>query len=106
MSRLPKLRQSRADLLRHIGAIEEMRRGSVTRQFVKVKRPDSGDSTFVGPYPLLTSKKNGRTVGRRLHDPNEVLKIEQQVENYHAFRRLCSQLVDVSEAICEEKERE
>ena len=104
MSRLPKLRQHRADLLRHIGAIEEMRRGSVTRQFLKVKRPDSEESVFTGPYPLFTCKKNGRTVGRRLHDPDEVRKLENQVENYHSFRRLCSQLVEVSEAICEEKD--
>jgi hypothetical protein len=105
MSHLPQLRRARADLLRHISSIEEMRRGSVIRQFLKAKRPDAEEEVFIGPYPLFTCKRNGRTVGRRLHDPDEVRKIEQQVENYHSFRRLCSQLVDVSEAICEEKDR-
>jgi hypothetical protein len=105
MSRLPKLRQTRAALLRDITSLEEMRRGSVVRQFFRVKRPSSPEPVFVGPYALFTCKKNGRTVGRRLHDPEEVRKLERQVENYHAFRRLCSRLVEVSEEICDEKDR-
>ena len=105
MSRLSQLRQSRAKLFRLIQSLEEMRRGSVSRQFLKAKRAQDGEEVFIGPYPLFTCKKNGRTVGRRLHDLSEVRKIERQVENYHTFRRLCSQLVDVSEAICEEKDR-
>jgi hypothetical protein len=105
MSRLPKLRQTRSELLLHIGALEEMRRGSVTRQFLKVRRQDSSEPVFSGPYPLFTFKKDGKTVSRRLRDPEEILRLEQQVENFHAFRRLCSRLVEVSEAICDEKER-
>ena len=105
MSRIAQLRLSRAELLRHIQSIEEMRRGSVTRQFLKAKRPPAEEDVFIGPYPLFTCKKNGRTVGRRLHDLDEVRTIDRQVENYHSFRRLCSKLVDVSEAICEEKDR-
>lgn len=106
MPGLPQLRKTRADLLRHIGSIEEMRRGSVVRQFLKVKRQNSPTPVLVGPYALFTCKKNGRTVGRRLPDPDEVRTIEQQVENYHTFRRLCGQLVEVSEAICDEKDRD
>jgi len=100
------LRQKRAELLRHIGSLEEMRRGSVIRQFLKVRRQDTPEPVFSGPYPLFTFKKDGQTVSRRLRDPEEIHRLEHQVENYHAFRRLCSQLVDVSEAICDEKERE
>jgi hypothetical protein len=102
MSRLPKLRQTRAELLRHIGSLEKMRRGSVVHQFHKIRRKGSQTPVFSGPYPLFTYKKSGRTVARRLRDPEELRRLEEQVENYHVFRRLCSQLVDVSEAICDE----
>ncbi len=105
MPRIPKLRQARAALLRDIGSLEEMRRGSVVRQFFRVQQPGSPDPVFVGPYALFTCKKNGRTVSRRLHAPGEVRRLEQQVENYHVFRRLCSRLVELSEAICDEKDR-
>jgi hypothetical protein len=103
MTRLPQLRQRRAEILRHIGSLEKMRRGSVTHQFHKLRRPGSSTPVFSGPYPLFTCKKDGRTVARRLRDPEEIRRLEEQVENYHAFRRLCSQLVDVSEAICDEE---
>jgi len=46
------------------------------------------------------------SVSRRLRDPEEVRRLEQQVENFHAFRRFSSPIVEVSEAICDEKERE
>jgi hypothetical protein len=105
MSRLLKLRQARVELLGHIAALEEMRRGSLIRQFVKVKLKGHKNPFLSGPYPLFTYKKNGRTVSRRVPHLDEVRKLELQVENYHSFRRLCSQLVDVSEEICDEKER-
>jgi hypothetical protein len=45
-------------------------------------------------------------LSRRLPDPEEVRRLEEQVENYHIFRRLCAELVEVSEKICDEKDRE
>jgi hypothetical protein len=106
MSRLPKLRALRRELLDDISAIEEMRRGSVVRQFLKVKLKGRKEPVLSGPYALYTRKKKGKTVGRRLHDPEEVRRLEDQVENYHAFRRLCAELVDLSEEICDEKDKE
>jgi hypothetical protein len=95
----------REQILSRIAGIEEMRRGSVTRQFLKVKRKGS-ESVFTGPSALFTYKKGGKTVGRRLHDPEEIRHLEHQVENYHAFQRLCRSLVEIGEKICEEKEKE
>jgi hypothetical protein len=106
MSKLPKLSKQRQEILGHIGSIEEMRRGSVTRQFFRVKRSGPAEPVLTGPYPLYTYKRKGKTVGRRLRDPEEVLRLENQVENYHVFRKLCSELVDVSEQICDERDKE
>jgi hypothetical protein len=105
MSQLPKLRKIRQDILGHIGSIEEMRRGSVIRQFFKTKRRELNVPVLIGPYALYTFKKKGKTFGRRLRDPEEIRRLEEQVENYHVFRRLCRELVDVSEQICEEKNK-
>jgi len=103
MTKLSRLRRSRREILGYIAAIEEMRRGSVVRQFFKVKPKGNGRPRRQGPYALYTRKKNGKTVGRRLRGPQEIRRLEAQVENYHAFRGLCSELVDVAERICEEK---
>jgi hypothetical protein len=102
MSELTKLRRLSQELLGHIGSLEEMRRGSVTRQFFRVKRKELNVPVLVGPYTL----KKGKTVGRRLREPEEIRQLEEEVENYHVFRRLCSELVDVSEQICDEKDKQ
>lgn len=106
MSILSKLRQTRQRVLTQIGLIDEMRRGSVIRQFLKIKLKGQSKSILVGPYALFTLKKKGHTVSRRLRDLEEIRRLEQQVENYHTFQHLCRQLVEIGEAICEEKEKE
>jgi hypothetical protein len=106
MPKLPKLRKARQDTLAQISLIEEMRRGSVTRQFIKSKTKSKAEPIFTGPYALFTCKKEGRTVGRRLHDLEEIRRLEHQVENYHTFQNLCRKLVDIGEQICEEKDKE
>lgn len=68
-SNLPKLRQARREILARIALIEEMRRGSVTRQFLKVRRKGQPEPILTGSYALYTFKHRGRTVGRKLHDP-------------------------------------
>ena len=105
MSLLSKLRETRQDILAQIALLEEMRRGSVIRQFLKVKLKGKRKPIFSGPYALLTFKQKGKTVSRRLHDLEEIRRLEQQVENYHIFQQLCRGLVEIGEAICQEKER-
>jgi hypothetical protein len=103
---LGRLRQNRMKILGHIAAIEEMRRGSVVRQFFPVKNPGLTGPKMRGPYSLYTRKHKGRTLGRRLRHPEEIRLLEEQVKNYHSFRALCGELVRVAEKICEEKEKE
>ena len=102
---LAKIRQARQEILTHIALIEEMRRGSVTRQFLEIRLKGQREPVLTGPYALFTCKKNGRTVGRRLHDVEEIRRLEHQVQNFHTFQNLCRRLVGISEKICEEWER-
>jgi hypothetical protein len=103
---LQRLREARQGILDQIGLIEEMRRGSVIRQFLKIRLKGKRRPVLCGPYALFTFKKKGKTISRRLHDLEEIRRLEQQVENYHLFQRLCRRLVEIGEAICDEKEKE
>ena len=55
-----KLQQTRHEILTHIGLIEEMRRGSVTRQFLKIKLKGQKDPALAGPYALFTRNRSER----------------------------------------------
>lgn len=106
MSLLQKLRQKRQEILSQIALLEEMRRGSVIRQFLKVKLKGKKKPIFCGPYALFTFKRQGKTISRRLPDLKEIRTLEQQVENYHLFQELCRRLVEIGERICELKGKE
>jgi hypothetical protein len=53
MPRLPKLRKTRVEIIGQIASLEEKRRGSVIRQFVKLKTENK--DVFGGLYPLLSA---------------------------------------------------
>jgi len=106
VSKLSRLRKNRLEILDRMASIEEMRRGSVIRQFFKIKHPGMAKPLLRGPYALYTCKKKGKTIGRRLRRPEEIRHLQEQVENYHFFQGLCNELVNVSEQICDEKDKE
>src|SRR5207253_644348 len=72
LSDYPNLRQQRQQLLQQLSGLQELRRGSLTEQFLMVKRKD-GSRVKRGPYPLLTRKHGQKTVSRRLTAPAEVI---------------------------------
>jgi hypothetical protein len=67
-TKYPNLEQQRQMLLRQLGPLRELRRGSLTEQFLTVKHTD-GSQVRRGPYPLLTRKEGKKTVSVRLTDP-------------------------------------
>ena len=72
------LEQQRQGLLRQLADLRELRRGSLTEQFLTVRHAD-GSSVKRGPYPLLTRKQASKTVSVRLTDAALVPVYRQQV---------------------------
>jgi len=77
------LEQQRLALLRQLSDLRELRRGSLTQQFLTVKHAD-GSRVKRGPYPLVTRKEANKTVSVRLTDPALVPLYRQQI---HALRQ-------------------
>src|SRR5947208_9202916 len=84
LSDYPNLRQQRQQLLQQLSGLQELRRGSLTEQFLMVKRKD-GSRVKRGPYPLLTRKHGQKTVSRRLTDPALVPLYRQQIQALRQF---------------------
>jgi hypothetical protein len=97
-SAYPRLEHQRQALLQQLSNLQELRRGSLTEQFLLVKHTD-GSLIKRGPYPLLTRKEGKRTVSLRLTDPQLVPLYRQQIQALREFERIVNQLVRVGEQL-------
>ena len=98
ISDYPSLEQHRQHLLQQLSGLPEIRRGSLTEQFLVVKRKD-GSPVKRGPYPLLTRKQGGKTVSQRLSDPAVVPLYRQQIQAMRKFETVVDGLVQVGEQL-------
>lgn len=94
----PSLEQQRQGLLRQLCDLRELRRGSLTEQFLMVKHAD-GSKARRGPYPLLTRKEAKKTVSLRINDPALVPLYRQQIQAMRQFESVVDQLVRVGEQL-------
>jgi hypothetical protein len=92
------LEQQRQGLLRQLADLRELRRGSLTEQFLTVKHAD-GSQVKRGPYPLLTRKEANKTVSVRLTDPSLVSVYRQQIQAMRQFEGVVDQLVRLGEQL-------
>jgi hypothetical protein len=92
------LEHQRQGLLRQLGQLRELRHGSLTEQFLKVKHAD-GSIVRRGPYPLLTRKEANKTVSQRLTDPTLLPLYRQQLQAMRQFEDVVDQLVRVGEQL-------
>ena len=53
-----------------------------------------------GPYYRLTRKADGKTVTETFLSPASLAKAQREVAEYHRFRELSGQLLEVNEQIC------
>lgn len=100
MSSLDKLEQRREQLVRQIGSLGSMRKGSLTDQYVEATRKD-GSPTRRGPYTVYTYKHDGRTVSRRLTDPARIVVYREQIAAFRRFHELTAELAQVSQSLAD-----
>src|SRR6266849_4189964 len=97
-SHSPNLEQQRQGLLRQLADLRELRRGSLTEQFLTVKHAD-GSKVKRGPYPLLTRKQGQKTVSLRLKDPQLIPVYRRQIQAMRKFETVVDQIVRVGEQL-------
>ena len=97
-SNYPRLQQERERLLQQLSGLQELRRGSLTEQFLMVKRQD-GSRVKRGPYPLFTRKQGSKTVSLRLTDPAMVSLYRRQIQAMRQFETVVDGLVRVGEQL-------
>ncbi len=93
-----RLEHRRQALLNQLTDLRELRRGSLTDQFLELKHAD-GSVVKRGPYPLFTRKQGGKTLSVRLNDPAVVLLYRQQIQALRQFESVVDQLIGVGEQL-------
>jgi Family of unknown function (DUF6788) len=101
---LPLLESRRAELLRALTNLKDMRPGSVVGAVFRCGKPschcarpqDPGH----GPNLRLTYKWQGKTVTEALPTPAAVRKAEREIAEFREYQRLGRELVEVNKKIC------
>ncbi len=107
---LEALERQRAEILKQIQELGDMRRGSVVEHYLPCgKSPccckEPGHPGH-GPYFAFTRKVEGKTQTRQLRAGPALEKVRRQVETFHRFRALSQRLIEINEEICERRPAE
>ncbi len=104
---LPALEKERAEFLRQIADLGDLRPGSIAAVMGRCSKPNChcaqpGDPGH-GPHFRLTRKVKGKTVAETLSSPGALRKAQREVAEFRKFQQLSTKLVEVNEAICQQR---
>jgi len=101
---LSALEAQRAQTQLQISRLGDMRSGSVTSTGGRCGNPGchchQPDDPGHGPFYRLTRKVNGKSVTETFSTATALRKAQQEVEEFHRFRQLSHDLLEVNEKIC------
>jgi len=101
---LASLEQHRSALQSQLAELGDFRAGSITGTGGRCGNPrchcHKANDPGHGPYYRLTRKVNGKTVTETFSSEAALHKAQREVEEYHRFRRLSQELLEVNEQIC------
>jgi len=102
---IEELEGRRAGVLKQIGEVGDMRRGSIAERYRQCgKHPcccEQADHPGHGPYYSLTVKAEGTTVTRHVAAGAELAKVQREIAAFRRFQDLVPALVAVNEELCE-----
>jgi hypothetical protein len=91
-----QLRQKRDAVLQQMGAIDHLRRGTLSRQFFKKRQ--QGRTVQHGPYFVLQCFFKGKKCSERI-PAQQAPQVQEQVSNYQRFQQLADEFVSLSDQI-------
>lgn len=89
-----QLQLKAANILKKIGDLRAMRKGSLCKRVLK-RKTTTGQIKTRGPYWYYTFKKNGRSHCKMLKESDAPL-FEKQIERFRLFQSLTRQYAEVS----------
>lgn len=100
MDRIKEIEKRRKEILREMGGIRSMRRGSVNEQFLKVRHKGKKEPVLRGPYYVFSRHEKGKgTKSYRLTSPEEVDQARGDIETHKRFQELCREYEMLTEEL-------
>ena len=96
-----ELESRRESILRELGSIRSLRRGTITQQYLRGRVAGREEPVRRGPYYVLSRHEKGRTVSRRLKPGRELERARREVAAHKRFVDLCRELEEVTEKLGE-----
>ncbi|HSP66380.1 MAG TPA: DUF6788 family protein [Bryobacteraceae bacterium] len=101
---LSVLEMQRAAIQQQIAQLGDLRAGSITTTGGRCGNPrchcHGKDDPGHGPFYRLTRKVNGKTVTETFSIPAALRKAQNEITEYHRFRELSRNLLEINEKIC------
>lgn len=101
---LSQLEQRRAELLRQMPELGDLRPGSITGTGGRCGNPGCHchrpDDPGHNPHPRLTYKMHGKTVTESFATPLEQRKAEREIQAFRRYQQLSHEFIAVNEQIC------
>ena len=98
MDTVEQVEQRREALLREMGAIRSMQRGTINEQYLRVPRKGRAPGRR-GPYYVLSRSEGGKTVSRRLTSPQQVAQAKADVAARQQFVAFCQEYERLTEQL-------
>ena len=90
----PTISAARQPILEELGSITQMRRGTLSEQYVERPAPNGGTVKF-GPYFKFQIWQDGRNQTRSV-TTDEAPLLREDIDNFHRFEQLCQQLAQLN----------
>jgi hypothetical protein len=101
---LLELELKRSELFRQIASLGDFRRGSITSIRGRCGKANchchKSNHPGHGPNFRLTRKQKGKTVSETFPSPAALQKAQHEVAEFHRFRQLVRELLELNEQIC------
>jgi hypothetical protein len=101
---LPALEAQRTAIQQQIAQLGDMRSGCITTTGGKCGNPRchcrQKDGPGHGPFFRLTRKIHGKTVTETFPSAVALRKAQTEIAEYHRFRELSHELLEINERIC------
>lgn len=101
MQTIQELERQRAQVLQQMQAIDSMKRGTITEQYVPILRGGKPTGHRRGPYYVFSRREGNRTVSQRLRSSQELRQAQQDVAAHQRFVALCKQFEELTERLSE-----